>query len=417
MRLPPWIRRPAAVAASVFALVQGAAVPAAVTDGELDPAFGTEGRVSTLFSGGSFARAVAVQPDGKIVAVGAAAGPSVTGEFAVARYEPDGSLDLGFDDDGLVTTAIAGGGDEARSVAIQPDGKIVVAGTDSRLRVAVVRYLTDGSLDPGFGGDGIVRSDLTPGEDIGYDLAIQADGRIVVAGSAGTGAWFAVLRYRQSGQLDPSFGDGGSVLLARGGTARSLALQPDGRIVVTGYDGWGLVVARLRPDGSPDATFGRNGIVDRAVTEILPLAVAIQSNGRIVVAGDYDIFRVGIARFTRTGRLDTSFHHDGVRSLRFGDGEKAFTGLAIQPDGRIIAAGHAGPHEYGDPVVPRILIARFERDGGLDGTWGGDGRVSTTFPGGAAAHGLALQPDGKPIVAGEAGEGDTWGFAIARYLA
>lgn len=148
-----------------------------------------------------------------------------------------------------------------------------------------------------------------------------------------------------------------------------------------------------------------------------PLVVAVQKNDRIVVAGDYDIFRAGIARFTRDGRLDVSFHRDGVRSVRFGMGEKAFTGLAIQSDGRIVASGYAVPHEYGDPIVQRMLVARFLRDGDLDSTWGGDGRVSTTMPGGAIAHGLALQPDGKPVVAGEAGEGDAWGFALARYLA
>ena len=420
-----WDRRPVgrvgAVAAAVLVLVGFGGVPAGAGPGDLDPTFGSGGTVTTLFPEGSFAQAVAIQPDGKIVAVGAAAGPSMRGEFAVARYETDGSLDLGLDEDGIITTAIAGGGDEARSVAIQTNGKIVVAGTDDGERFAVVRYLPDGTLDPTFGTDGIARTNLTSGRDVGFDVAIQPDGRIVVAGTARMASAhprFAVVRYRRGGGLDRTFGHGGSALGPRGVVGRSVALQQDGGIVVTGYDAWGLVLARLRPDGLLDGSFGRDGIVDRVLEPgtFLPLVVAIQTNGKIVVAGDNDIFRTGIARFTRDGRLDASFHGDGVRSVRFGTGEQAFNGLAIQADGRIVASGYAVPHEFEDPVTPRMLVARFLPDGELDPSWGGDGKVSTTLPGGAVAHGLALQPDGKPVVVGEAGEGSAWGFALARYL-
>jgi uncharacterized delta-60 repeat protein len=394
-----------------------ATAPAVAFDGDLDSSFGSGGRVTTLFPGGSFANAVAVQSDGRIVAVGAAAGPSRTGEFAIARYETDGSLDVGFDEDGMVTTAIAGGGDEARSVAIEPDGGIVVAGTDSRQRFAVVRYRPDGSLDPDFGTGGIVRSELSPGEDIGYDVAVQADGKIVVAGTADTGRWFAIVRYRRDGRPDPTFGVAGEVRIVRGGVARSIAIQPDGRIVVTGYNGRGLVVARLLPNGEPDPTFERDGIVANIAGSIAPLAVALQDNGRIVVVGDYDIFGAGIARFTRRGELDTSFAHHGIRRVRFGSGEQAFTSVAVRSDGRILAAGHIGPHEYGDPVVPRMIVARFLRGGELDASWSGDGKVTTRFPGGASASGVVMQSNGMPVLAGQAGEGDAWGFALARYLA
>lgn len=419
-RVRPTRRAPrgwrACVLVSVFALgSMGGAVPAGALDGDLDTSFGQGGRVTTLFPDGSFANAVAIQQDGRIVAVGAAAGPSLSGEFAVARYETDGSLDPGFDEDGMVTTPIAGGGDEARSVAIQPNGKIVVAGTDSRQRFAVLRYLGDGRLDPRFGTDGIVRSDLTSGEDIGFDVAIQRDGKIVVAGSAG--GRIAVVRYLRDGRLDRAFGEGGTVLMVRGGVARALAIQPDGKIVLTGYNGRGLVVVRLLPDGGPDPSFGRAGISSIVASPILPLALALQGNGRIVVVGDYDIFRAGIVRFTRHGDLDPDFSGDGMRSVRFGSGEQNFTGVAVQDDRRIIAVGHIGPHEFGDPVVPRIVLARFTPGGRLDPSWGGDGRVATRFPGGASASGLVLQPDGRPVVAGQAGEGDAWGFALARYRA
>jgi uncharacterized delta-60 repeat protein len=402
---------------AVIALWLG--VPAAIAaGGDLDPSFGTDGRVTTSFPGGSLGNAVAIQPDQKIVAVGAAPGPLGNGAFAVARYETDGTLDPTFSADGRLTTVIGGGGDEARSVAIQSDGKIVVVGTQDLQWIVVVRYLADGRRDRTFGLHGVVRTSLArTGFDIGYDVAIQPNGRIVVAGVAGTGD-FVVLRYRQGGGLDTSFGDGGKVLFVHGGTGRSLVLQPDGKIVVTGYNGWGLVVARLLPDGRRDRTFAGDGVVRRLADSpahlIMPLAVALQTNGKIVVAGDYDIFRSGVARFTTDGRLDSSFGGDGVVQANLGDNEQAFVSLAIQKDGRIVAAGHVEPHEGGDTTVPRIVVARFLRDGSLDDTWGGNGKVATRFSGGAGCDGVALQADGRVVVVGTAGS--PIAMVLVRYV-
>ena len=407
-----------AAAAAVVTLVLAVlleAAPALAAAGDLDPAFGTGGRVTTAFPGGSFASVVAIQGDGKIVAAGGAAGATGTGEFAVARYGSDGSLDATFDTDGMVTTPIAGGGDDARSVGIEPSGKIVVAGTDGGERFAVVRYLADGALDPSFGGDGIVRTNLTPGTDVGADMAIQADGRIVVVGPAGSASRFALVRYRRDGALDRTFGDGGKVL-GRRGVARAVALQPDGKIVVTGYDVYGLVVARFRPDGTPDPTFGGDGVVRRVGSQIFPLDVAIQANGRILIGGDFDIFAFGLARFTAKGKLDGGFGDDGIVSTEVGPGEQAITGLVIQADGRIVAAGRVGPHEGGDPVVPAFALARYLRDGTLDTSWGGDGTLTTEFEGGASAAGAAIQANGSVVVVGGAGSGDAVSFALARYL-
>jgi uncharacterized delta-60 repeat protein len=391
------------------------ASPAVAAPGDLDPSFGGDGKVKTIFPGGSFANAVAIQADEKVVAVGAAAGPSETGVFAITRYLTDGELDPSFDGDGMQTAAFAGGGDEAHSVAIQANGKIVAVGTDSRQRFGLVRYLSDGTPDPTFGNAGKVRTNLTKREDIGYDVAIQPDGKIVVAGSAGSGSRFAVARYRRSGGLDRSFGDGGAVLFVRGGQARSMALQPDGKIVVTGFNPYGLVLARLRPSGAPDGSFGHNGVVSRVASAIFPLAVTLQPNGKIVVGGNDDIFRCGIARFRSDGRLDRTFSGDGTRTVHFGSGEQAFTEVLMQGDGSIIAAGHVGPHEAGDTIMPKIGLARLRPDGTLDPTWGGDGTVLTRFAGGAAANGAVMQSDGRVVVAGWGGQDISWGFALARY--
>jgi uncharacterized delta-60 repeat protein len=401
------------------AVVAWLAVPAGAAGGDLDATFGVGGKVTGSFPGGSLANAVAVQPDQKIVVVGATAGPLDNGAFAVARYASDGTLDPSFSGDGMVTTVIGGGGNEAKSVAIQADDKIVVAGTDDLQWIVVVRYLPDGTRDPAFGKHGKVRTSLAPtGFDIGYDVAIQSDGKIVVAGVAGTGD-FVVLRYRRHGTLDPTFGDGGKMVFVHGGTARSLVLQPDGKIVVTGYTGWGFVVARLLPDGSRDRSFAGDGVLSKLADDsparlIWPLAVGLQKNGKIVVAGDYDIFRSGIARLMPNGDLDATFGGDGVVVKKLGNNEQNFVGLGIQANGRIVAAGHVEPHEYGDNTIPHIVVARFLRDGSLDDTWSDNGKVSTSFEGGAGSAGIALQADGKAVVVGWA---DSIAMALVRYEA
>jgi uncharacterized delta-60 repeat protein len=208
------------------------------------------------------------------------------------------------------------------------------------------------------------------------------------------------------------------VLAIRGGVARAVALQPDGRIVVAGYGPFGLTLVRLRSDGFLDPSFGRDGAVRRAASEVFPLDVAIQPNGRIVAGGDFDIFAFGIARFTRKGRLDASWGGDGVvRTEVPGAPEQAVTGLLIQADGRIVATGYVTPHESIEEGEPSFALARYLRDGTLDTSWGGDGTVTTTFEGGAFARGAAAQADGRIVVVGGAGGGDApLSFALARYL-
>ena len=154
----------------------------------------------------------------------------------------------------------------------------------------------------------------------------------------------------------------------------------------------------------------------RVVQAIFPLAVALQPNGKIVVGGDWDIFHLGLARFTSGGHLDTTFGVDGVvRMGAGGGGEQAIDGLVVQPNGKIVAAGYAGvPHEADDTSVPRFVVLRFLKSGVLDRSWGGDGRVSTHFVGGGAAAGAARAPDGRIVVVGRAGAQVK--FALARYL-
>jgi uncharacterized delta-60 repeat protein len=415
-RNPRARRTLAVVVALLVALVPG---PVRAADGDLDPTFGDAGRVVATYPNGAGANDVAIQPDGKIVVAG-----WVGARFTVARYLPGGTLDPAFGTDGLVKTTIGDLGDEARAVALLPDGRIVATGTSNRERVIVIRYLEDGTLDSSFSGDGIAGTPRSAHLWSGEDLAIQPNGRIVVVGSGQEGVKyeFAAARFLANGKRDRTFSNDGMVLTPFDwGAALSVALQPGGKIVAAGFHSRGLALVRYLPDGSLDRTFGDRGRVGfwdvpSPPWAIFALAVAIQPNGRIVAAGDYDIFHLGIARLMPDGRLDPSFGGDGVVRTHVKGSQQALSALALEPGGRILAAGYAGPHEITDDVVPRFVAVRYRWDGSLDDSWGGNGKVATFFPGWARGAGAALQPDGNLVVVGSIGLNGDEGFALARYL-
>lgn len=408
--------RPALVFGAFLALIMAFGGVARAEDGALDTTFGGDGRVTTTFMNGAYANDVAVQADGLIVAAGAAAGDDFNGVFAVARYSPDGTPDPTFSGDGTVTTAIGAGGDEAKALAIQPDGKIVAVGTNGD-RFELARYGTNGDLDDSFGPNGVVTTDPTPGWDIAYGAALQPNGKIVVAGFGTPGGpWrprFLLARYTTAGSLDPAFGDGG-VLISRLGTARDVIVQPDGKIVAAGYDSSGMALARYRRDGTLDPTFGGDGTVG-APRNVGAFALALQPNGKIVAGGAFDFFAFEVVRFTAGGKLDRTFGHDGTITTDVGGSEQGVAALAIQPNGKIVAVGHSGPHEGGEDDVWRFVLTRYRSNGVLDPVFGTGGIVRTRFKDGAAAEGAALQADGRLVAAGGQGEFTNDAFAVARY--
>jgi uncharacterized delta-60 repeat protein len=397
--------------------------PVFATGGGLDATFGGDGKVTTNFTTGfDGANAMAVQADGKIVAAGEAAVSG--GAFALARYNPDGRLDETFGDDGKVTTNFTRRSDRAFGVAIQADGKIVAAGeaAGGGGEFALARYNPDGTLDPTFGGDGRVTTNYTAHDDGASGVAVQRDGKIVAAGTAFSDcdcSKFALARYEADGILDASFGDAGKVTTPVGGWATAVALQPDGDIVVAGSAGdiFGpFAVVRYTSDGTLDRSFGGDGKVttNMGCCEESANAVAIQPNGRIVVAGsvgpheygDRPISYFALVRYRPNGALDPTFGGDGkVKTAGFGGADA----VAIQADGKIVAAGNAGSGGF--------ALARYRADGTLDPTFGNEGEVTTNFTGGeyeALAFGVAIQADGKIVAAGHAGSGGN--FALARYL-
>jgi uncharacterized delta-60 repeat protein len=416
-----------------FALLLAFVGTGLAAPGDLDPTFDGDGRVTTDFAGDfDGARGIAIQADGKIVAAGDAicdpcAGPTTIHDFALARYNRDGSLDATFGEgDGKVTTDFSAGADEAFAVAIQADGKIVAGGSAaiSGVDFALARYNPDGSLDPTFDGDGKVTTDYGFGSSQVKALAIQADGKIVAAGyGSSTGFDFFLARYNLNGSLDPTFGggDGKVTFLGFGSNnnqANGVAIQADAKIVASGCtscssSAGNFALVRLNPNGSHDGTFDGEGLVrtDFMSGEDQANGVAIQADGKIVVAGFASVSfdkTFALARYNVDGSLDPSFDGDGRATTQFGSGDRAGE-VAIQRDGKIVAAGVACAFCF---AGSDFGLARYNPDGSLDSTFSGDGKVMTDF--GFANDGagaVALQGDGKIVAAGVA-DGD---FALARY--
>lgn len=416
------------------------------TTGLLDPNFGNGGvvvsPVSMTFEDG--ARAVAVQPaDGKIVAVGYVDRGGGNYDFAVARYNTDGSLDTTFDGDGIAITAISAGRDEAHAVAIQPDGQIVVAGVASNTTTGtdfvVARYnSSDGSLDTSFNGSGYITTDFGSTNDEVFAVALQSTGKIVAVGQTGslTDTSFALARYTTTGMLDVTFGiNGRQVTSFDDGVdaAYAVAIQTNDKIVVAGIadniSGPGInndfALARYEIDGALDPTFGNAGKVMTAVGAADEGAFAVgiqQSTGKIVAAGavlnaagNNDF---GVVRYNVDGSLDTTFAAGGpVPGTTLTDmagGNDVALALMIQPDDKIMVGGAAFVTNQGNDLA----LARYHADGGADMTFDADGKTVTNI---SAAHdtayGLALRPGGKVVLVGSTGTGSAADFLLVGFIA
>ncbi len=322
-----------------------------------------------------------------------------------------GSLDLTFDNDGKVTTAIGTDRLQARAVAIQSDGKIIMAGrhrTGIYWSFITVRYNTNGSIDSTFGTYGIVITFIGTSNSEASSIAVQSDGKIVVAGYCynGTKQDFALIRYNTDGSIDTTFDNDGKVTTSFGNlndAAFAMAIQSDGKILVTGTtDLNGLksnfALARYNTNGSLDTTFDNDGkvITIFSAGNDSGLSITLQPDGKIVVAGQATQVTqaFALARYNINGSLDTSFDTDGKVTTVIGTMGNCVRSVIIQPDGKIVAAGHSS-----NGVNAAVLtLTRYNTNGSLDSSFGSYGKVTTT--GGYVAHSVILQPDGKIVVAG-----------------
>jgi len=409
-------------------------------DGDMDPFFGGgDGLVTTNFHNTlDEARAMAIQSDGKIVVVGTTHITGTNYNFSVARYNPDGSPDASFSFDGRLTTDIRNGSNDAASaVAIQTDGKIVAAGHETGWWAAV-RYNPDGTLDTSFANDGRVMgafctSSCTVDDDV-RAVAIQpADGKIVLAGyhRKGGTADFGLMRLNPDGSYDTTFGDDGVVVTDFFGgvdEAHAVVIRPDGKIIVGGFAqisgfNYDFAVAQYNANGSPDTTFSSDG---KATVNFFggddgALAMAVQpTDGKIVLAGanwlDCCGYNFAVARLHADGRPDLTFDIDGIQTIGFAGGTatEVANALALQADRKIVVAGYAPVNGIND-----FALVRLNENGSLDTSFGNGGRLTHDFGGGVAiAYGVAVQLDGRIVAVGTAymGEPNSYDFAVARYL-
>jgi uncharacterized delta-60 repeat protein len=417
--------------------------------GDLDPTFGTGGKVTTEFNGlGDGINSVAIQSDGEIVAGGFATSSTTGMDFALARYNTDGSLDTTFGTGGKVTTDFFGGNDRISRIAIQPDGLIVACGqasqpappgTNTASYFALARYNTDGTLDSTFGNGGKVTTQFTGVADECLGLALQSNGQIVAVGQTDEPATmndFALARYNTDGTLDSTFGIGGKVTTDFSGgddAALGVVIQSDGAIVAAGEEENAaategeFALARYDSNGTLDPSFGSGGKVTTSFFGNFDeaLDIALQSNGQIVTVGvdstaasNFDFSpsnNFALVRYNNDGSLDSTFGSAGKVTTDLGSEDRA-VGLAIQSNGDLVAGGLS----FNTSAVMEFALARYTSAGALDATFGTGGEVTTEFAGlGDKILRVAIDGNGNIVAGGSATEPapiSNTVFALARYI-
>lgn len=416
-------------------LVAGMATAA---PGDLDTGFGQGGFTGAdIPQVSGYTRNVLVQPDGKILASGQ---PTSHYDFAIVRYQLDGSLDRSFGNDGLVLTDLSGKDwfEDALAMVLQPDGKIVLAGylEDNRkiFHFALARFSKDGQLDASFGKRGVVLT-RPPGNKNGgvaQALALLPNGKLLVGGdSAG---YFTLARYTSNGKLDRKFGTNG---FARTqfperdfSVISDIKVQPDGNIVVAGVSGKlgvqesaDLALARYKTNGQLDRRFGQRGrvLTDFGNDRDVIAKIALLADGRIIAAGDSDWqgkTRAILAGYLSNGQLDANFGSAGKVIEEF-KGFDGFRAIVVQTDGKIITGGVANPPPQPNRSESTIALARYQPNGHPDTSFGAGGRALIEVPERSTdLSSLALQADGKLLAGTSSISRDTMttflDFPVAR---
>jgi uncharacterized delta-60 repeat protein/uncharacterized repeat protein (TIGR01451 family) len=438
------IRKSIALAAVAAMIGSSLILTVSAGAGDLDPSFDLDGIAITDFGPDSSALTTAIQADGKTLAAGQIYGNQDT-DFALARYNTSGSLDQSFGVGGLVTTDF-GGYDSAYGIAIRPDGRIILAGGtfvegSGGGNIALARYKVDGSLDTSFGSGGKVIYDLLVPVSV-RAVALQSDGKIIVAGSISFSTYmtvvdFYVARFTSSGSLDTSFGGGDGFEFTDFSNPRdylsAVVVQSDGKIVVAGgsndeagnsFDilNFDFCMARYNVNGGLDTSFGSGGkVVTQSFGKGSTEDLLLQPNGKLVLVAssktNYADF--ALIRYNTNGSLDTSFGNGGFTRVDFDNGtyDKA-EAAALQSDGKIVVVGQS------DVIPDYSGLARFNADGSLDTSFGTNGIVTTDIAYFDHCTDVAIQADGRIVTSSWTQENVTEGdhtsifhyFAVARYL-
>lgn len=423
-------------------LVLSFAFPAFSEPSGFDRTFGTGGQLVTPIGTKAVVQAIAVQPDGKIVAVGQNVPPDkfTSTDFILARYETNGSLDTSFGTGGIVITDVVGDYEYAADVLVQKsDGKIIVAGyirpvAGSVAGFVIVRYNPDGTRDNtfGFNGRALINTGGTPVA-MAYGAAFQADGKILIAGmtKSGEDTSFVLGRLLPNGAVDNAFGQIGRVIdsVNFNSEGLSVAVQPDGKIVVGGFacpdvdvDPKQSVVVRYIANGQRDVSFGEIGVVSVPLSTLSNAVkdIIVQPDGKIVGAGfatpsggngktDFAAFRL-----LPTGAPDPDFGSGGKVVLQMGDLNDTAEGIALQPDGKIVLTGTSFSSQN---PLGEMAIARLRSNGTPDPTFDTDGKL--VIPAANAESNLAdlvIQPNGRIVGGGAFADDDANGFSLIRLL-
>jgi uncharacterized delta-60 repeat protein len=417
MRKRAWYGLACVLSGGLLAVVSSVSAAAAGAPGSLDQTFGNGGKVLTdLGVGGGVASDAVLQSNGDIV---------VSGGFGLARYLPTGQLDHSFGNGGLASAGFTGDSISGTAVAIQPDGKIIWVGSQSNpdftpggtFEFAVARFNPNGSLDASFGTGGRVSTEffsppLQGAQEFAHAVLVQPDGKILVAGSARQGQnrfapiQGAIARYNSDGSLDTGFGTGGRVLSTSHGSITALGLDTAGDIFVL------PALAEFSPSGQADAAVTPANIAASShggPAAFLPSGQSVLASSIGVARHDVDI---QVQRFNAGGGLaaaSPAFDYSGVSGLD--QARDSAAAVAVQANGQAVGGGShfLSTSPFG--------LARVNPDGTLDSTFGSAGTLTTTFNGDDGVGALAVQPDGKIIAVGFS-ENNATGhvfIALARY--
>lgn len=401
-----------AIVAGFLALTAGTSASAPA--GQLDTTFGVNGvvrrNVSGSFVSGDQGNAILTLPDGKVLIAGQGGTPN--GNFVLMQVLADGTPDPAFGVDGLTNNSFSPGSfSGAYALARQPDGRILAGGyanSGGSLRLAIVRYLPDGSLDSSFSGDGLATGFNIGGWPPGIvnGLVVQSDGKIVAVTDTSAVNTTDVVRLNADGSLDTSFGTAGRVLLTNRVTS-SIAAQSDGHLIVaaaTSAAPYKMVVTRLTVDGALDNAFGGAGTSTATVgnhASDMAGAVLVGPDDSILVGGKGSNgtgSEIAVARLHPDGTPDTSFGAAGYASIPLSDSYLAVHGLALQSDGAVVAVGGAFTS-----LAYRWFVARFHSTGAADTSFAGNGLI--TFESGDAMA-VAIAGDGMFVTGAQSGSGD-----------
>jgi uncharacterized delta-60 repeat protein len=388
-------------------------------DGFLDPTFGDSGKViSATYNGGIYSSLI--QSDGKIIVGGTGTylnGDKLLGGSLLARYNSDGNLDFSFADSGRGVYILADTTSfipTIYSIALQPDGKIVALGQPAQkgslIGFAVMRFNGDGTVDKSFGEDGITITKITA-SDIARAMTLLPDGKILVTGDLhnkiNDDNRSFITCYTNDGHLDEGFGNMGivTIVLDRAMDINTIATTADNKIIIGGQYriDFKNILMRFNNNGTPDISFGKNGLAelsfDQSITSGTLKSIAVTSDQKIIAGGWIGLNSgkqaITISRFTQDGFADSSFGTNAYTVTEYEDGNSYCNSVAIQTNGKIVAGGYFSNSQTGI-----LTLVRYSQDGLIDTSFGSGGIQNTSFYGDDVGTSLIIQKDGKIVLSG-----------------